>query len=447
MHRGEKSNKCNQCDYASTRAGHLKRHLKAHSGEKSNKCSQCDYASTQASNLRTHLNTHSSGEKSYKCNQCDFASVQSGDLRTHMNIHSGEKSNKCNQCDFACSDPSSLSQHLKMHSGEKSNKCIYYNLASSWTGHLRRNLKTHSGEKTNKCNQCDISTMHPLREAIWGDIWKNIWRISFQNSLSPLEAWKKNIHFSFSSQKSRICFQISLSLLKVGEQHFKFLCLFSKMVNLFSLSLSPFEVWEKNIPFSFSSRKLRIFFQISLSLLKTGERIFKFLLLLSKLEKIISNFSFSSRLDFLASHHTLVATHFSEVITNTSHPRCIKCAPQTLVCSNFGQPQYDAKDHDDIEEGDGWDMQTRAGLQSYPSLKRPSFTSDVDTLQKLFQLHIWWGGPSGKFNDDNDDDISSYDDHDDDISSYECFMPGVYGNDIQRRLHSKYRNRLGNRWS
>ena len=144
-----------------------------------------------------------------------------------------------------------------------------------------------------------------VNKCIWGNIWKHIWRISFQNSLSPLEAWEKNIHFSFSSQKSRICFQISLSLLKVGEQHFKFLCLFSKMVNLFSLSLSPFEAWEKNIPFSFSSRKLRIFFQISLSLLKTGERIFKFLLLLSKLEKIISNFSFSSRLDFLGSRHTL----------------------------------------------------------------------------------------------------------------------------------------------
>ena len=127
----------------------------------------------------------------------------------------------------------------------------------------------------------------------------------FSLSLSPFEAWEKNIHFSFSSQKSRICFQISLSLLKVGEQHFKFLCLFSKMVNLFSLSLSHFEAWEKNIPFSFSSRKLRIFFQISLSLLKTGERIVRFLLLLSKLEKIISNCFFSSRLDFLASRHTL----------------------------------------------------------------------------------------------------------------------------------------------
>ena len=36
-HNEEKSNKCNQCDYASSQAGDIKRHLKAHNGEKSNK--------------------------------------------------------------------------------------------------------------------------------------------------------------------------------------------------------------------------------------------------------------------------------------------------------------------------------------------------------------------------------------------------------------------------
>ena len=61
-----KSNKCSQCDFASSQAGNLKRHLKTHSGEKSNKCNQCDYASSQISNLRIHLKTHS-GEKSNKC--------------------------------------------------------------------------------------------------------------------------------------------------------------------------------------------------------------------------------------------------------------------------------------------------------------------------------------------------------------------------------------------
>ena len=61
--------------------------------EKINKCYQCDYASSYAGNLRRHLKTHS-GEKSNKCNQCDFASSQTGNLRRHLKTHRGEKSNK-----------------------------------------------------------------------------------------------------------------------------------------------------------------------------------------------------------------------------------------------------------------------------------------------------------------------------------------------------------------
>ena len=39
--------------------------------------------------------------KSHKCNQCDYASSQAGHLRTHLKTDSWEKLNKCNQCDFA----------------------------------------------------------------------------------------------------------------------------------------------------------------------------------------------------------------------------------------------------------------------------------------------------------------------------------------------------------
>ena len=89
-------------------------------GEKLNKCNQCDYASSQTSHLRSHLKTHS-GEKSNKCNQCDYASAQAGHLKTHLKMHSGEKSNKCNQCLYASSYASALRTHLKTHSGEKLN--------------------------------------------------------------------------------------------------------------------------------------------------------------------------------------------------------------------------------------------------------------------------------------------------------------------------------------
>ena len=62
------------------------RHLKTQSGEKSNKCNQSDYASSYASALRAHLKMHR-GEKSNKCNQCDYASSYAFSLK----IHGGEK--------------------------------------------------------------------------------------------------------------------------------------------------------------------------------------------------------------------------------------------------------------------------------------------------------------------------------------------------------------------
>ena len=61
--------------------------------EKSNKCNQCNYAFSQASHLGTHLKTHSR-ERLNKCNHCNYASSDKCRLRTHFKIHSIEKSNK-----------------------------------------------------------------------------------------------------------------------------------------------------------------------------------------------------------------------------------------------------------------------------------------------------------------------------------------------------------------
>ena len=88
------------------------------------KCNQCDYASSQASHLRSHLKTHS-GERLNKCNQCGYSSSQAGHLRTHLKTHSGEKSNKCNQCDYASSHAHHLRKHLKTHSGKSQYIYIY----------------------------------------------------------------------------------------------------------------------------------------------------------------------------------------------------------------------------------------------------------------------------------------------------------------------------------
>ena len=52
------ANKCNQCDYASSQASHLRTHLITHSGEKVNKCSLCDFATSRAKSLATHMKKH-----------------------------------------------------------------------------------------------------------------------------------------------------------------------------------------------------------------------------------------------------------------------------------------------------------------------------------------------------------------------------------------------------
>ena len=72
-----KNYKCKQCDYSSSEVGKLKRHFKTHSGEKSNQCNQCEYACSEsdASALRTHLRSHS-GQMTFKCNQYEYASIQ-----------------------------------------------------------------------------------------------------------------------------------------------------------------------------------------------------------------------------------------------------------------------------------------------------------------------------------------------------------------------------------
>ena len=73
---GKRSNKCSQCDFASSYASNLRDHLKGHSGEKSNKCNQCDYASSHSSHLRTHFKTHSRESQTNATNVTLHALIQ-----------------------------------------------------------------------------------------------------------------------------------------------------------------------------------------------------------------------------------------------------------------------------------------------------------------------------------------------------------------------------------
>ena len=66
----EKRHKCEQCEYATSRASHLKRHvLGVHKKLKNFKCEKCEYAASQAGDLKKHVLLVHDKIKSYKCEQ------------------------------------------------------------------------------------------------------------------------------------------------------------------------------------------------------------------------------------------------------------------------------------------------------------------------------------------------------------------------------------------
>ena len=141
-------NKCSQCSYASFESGNLKKHLKTHTGERTNKCNLCDYASSGS--LKNHLKTHS-GEKPNKCNLCGYASSVASNLRTHViSIHTREKSYKCNQCDYASSQAVNLKKHLKTHTETNAMNVTFPALIQTlWVNIWKRTVETSWTNLTN----------------------------------------------------------------------------------------------------------------------------------------------------------------------------------------------------------------------------------------------------------------------------------------------------------
>ena len=120
--------------------------------------------------------------KSHKCNQCNYTSAQACHLRHHLKTHSGEKPNKCNQCDYASSQKSTLRRHLLTHSGKNqtnaTNATIHLLMQAFWGDTWKRTVEKR---QTNAIN----ATMPLLKQAIWGDICK---RTAEKNQTTAINA-------------------------------------------------------------------------------------------------------------------------------------------------------------------------------------------------------------------------------------------------------------------
>jgi hypothetical protein len=85
MHSGEKSNKCNQCNFASTWPADLRIHFKSHSGERS----------IDAASVIMHPLEQATLGTTWKCT-IEFSSVHSKSLRLLLIIHSAVEKSQIN---------------------------------------------------------------------------------------------------------------------------------------------------------------------------------------------------------------------------------------------------------------------------------------------------------------------------------------------------------------
>ena len=84
VHEGNKTSKCDICDYICSKKSNLNQHIAAvHGVKKPFKCDICDYTCSRKSNLKRHVATVHEVKKPYKCEICDYSCSQ----KSHMNRH------------------------------------------------------------------------------------------------------------------------------------------------------------------------------------------------------------------------------------------------------------------------------------------------------------------------------------------------------------------------
>ncbi|KAI8512468.1 hypothetical protein Bbelb_091070 [Branchiostoma belcheri] len=116
-------------------------------------CGECAFITTDRVVLSMHLTEHKGKEQTTACWDHTYAIPASA-----LDMNTGDKPYLCEQCGFSSTSITQFTIHKRRHTGEKPYLCDVCGLTfvdrSALTAHRRRK---HTLEKPHKCNLCDYS--------------------------------------------------------------------------------------------------------------------------------------------------------------------------------------------------------------------------------------------------------------------------------------------------
>ncbi|KAF5278210.1 hypothetical protein FQR65_LT15752 [Abscondita terminalis] len=158
-HTVKKVFKCSSCDYQSKYSSHLKEHTVKHSGVLPFGCDKCKYRTYSKSSLTRHKVVHSD-DKPFKCVLCDFTTKRTSILKVHLQRHSGERNFSCDNCEYKTFSQSTLTIHKRIHSGKKPFKCNSCDYRSKYVSDLKVHTNIHLCERIFSCDVCDYKSYY-----------------------------------------------------------------------------------------------------------------------------------------------------------------------------------------------------------------------------------------------------------------------------------------------
>ena len=115
-------------------------------------CEVCQFSTRSAGSFRQHRYTHE--DPKFFCDQCEYATTRRYHLKRHLQaVHEGVK-HPCDQCSFQASDSSVLVQHRKSLHEYVRYRCGECEFTAKSPAHVRKHRKCEHEGLRYSCSVC-----------------------------------------------------------------------------------------------------------------------------------------------------------------------------------------------------------------------------------------------------------------------------------------------------